>query len=109
MKNAPPGLPAMIRHARTAAGMTQAALAAAAGCPQGHLSDLETGRACPTVATLEKIAAAVGCHLVVEFAAKDRSTVTGQRGRRRKRRAVDRRTASKGPTPPRRRPTPPRR
>ncbi|MCL6563282.1 MAG: helix-turn-helix domain-containing protein [Firmicutes bacterium] len=49
-----------IRALRRARGWTQQQLAQAAGCGQSFLSEIETGKANPTQAMLEAIAAALG-------------------------------------------------
>ena len=55
-----------IFRARTAAGLTQAALAARAGTSQATLSAYESGRKQPSVQTLGRIVAAAGSRLVIE-------------------------------------------
>jgi DNA-binding XRE family transcriptional regulator len=57
---------AMIR-ARVAAGLTQAEVAERAGTTQSAIARLEGGRVSPSVATLQKYAAAVGRRLRVEM------------------------------------------
>ena len=57
----------MVWQARTDAGLTQAQLAARMGVSQSHISALEGGGTVPTLATLAKVAAAVGCHVDVEL------------------------------------------
>ena len=57
---------AMIR-ARGEAGLTQGALAARMGTTQSAIARLEGGRVSPSVATLQKYAAAVGKRLRVEM------------------------------------------
>jgi DNA-binding XRE family transcriptional regulator len=49
-----------VKAARQRAGLTQAALAAAAGITQGYLSDLERGAKAGSDAVLARIAAATG-------------------------------------------------
>ncbi len=53
--------------ARTDADMTQKELAALTGIDQSDLSKIERGQANPSVATLERIARALGKELVVVF------------------------------------------
>lgn len=48
-----------IKHLRKKRGMSQAALAAAAGISRTYLARLETSRQDPTLSTLEKIAKAL--------------------------------------------------
>jgi DNA-binding XRE family transcriptional regulator len=49
-----------IKSLRTAAGLSQAELAARSGLPQSHVSRLEAAKHSPTRLTLEKIATALG-------------------------------------------------
>lgn len=63
----------MLRTVRTRAGLTQAELARRAGTSQATLSQYENGRKEPSVATLDRLLAAAGARLVVEF---DRGPVT---------------------------------
>ena len=53
--------------ARTAAGLTQAEVAARAGTTQSAIARLEGGSVSPTVETLRKYAKAVGKRLKVEM------------------------------------------
>ena len=55
-----PASPRTVRAKRLAAGLSMRALAAKAGMSQPFLSNLENGRAMPSIATLYKIAAALG-------------------------------------------------
>src|SRR5690348_58441 len=55
----------LIRKSRTAAGLTQAELAARAGLTQSAVARLERGRANPTIATLDNVIAATGRRLVL--------------------------------------------
>ena len=48
-------------------GMTISALAAKTGLSRSLISSIEHGTANPSVATLGKIAAALGCELVIGF------------------------------------------
>ena len=50
---------AAVKTARTAAGMSQLALANAAGCTQAHISDIESGRREPSLRQLRAIARAL--------------------------------------------------
>ena len=54
------GIAAAVRGQRLAAGLSMRALAARAGMSQPFLSNLENSRAMPSIATLYKIAAALG-------------------------------------------------
>ncbi|MFT3853731.1 MAG: XRE family transcriptional regulator [Ilumatobacteraceae bacterium] len=54
------GIAAAVRAHRQAAGLSMRALAAKAGMSQPFLSNLENSRAMPSIATLYKIAAALG-------------------------------------------------
>ena len=45
----------MLRHARRSAGLTQRALAAKTGVPQETIARIESGRADPRVATLDRL------------------------------------------------------
>ncbi len=64
---------ATLRTARIHAGLTQAELADRAGTSQATLSQYENGRKQPSTATLERLLAAAGARLVVEY---DRRPVT---------------------------------
>jgi transcriptional regulator with XRE-family HTH domain len=55
---------ALLRTARARAGLTQRALAAAAGTSQSAVAAIETGRKQPTVAMLERLLLAAGTELV---------------------------------------------
>ena len=55
-----PGIAATVRAQRLAAGLSMRALASRAGMSQPFLSNLENSRAMPSIATLYKIAAALG-------------------------------------------------
>ena len=55
-----------LRTARTAAGLSQAALALRAGTSQATLSAYENGRKRPSVETLSRVLAAAGARLTVE-------------------------------------------
>ncbi len=56
---------ALIREARTRAGLRQSELAARAGTSQSAIARIERAHASPTVATLERLLAAAGCVLTV--------------------------------------------
>lgn len=57
----------LIREAREAAGLTQAELAERLGTTQSAVARLESGRSAPTVATLDRVAAALGLRLSVRL------------------------------------------
>ena len=59
-----------IQQARRQAGLTQRQLADRAGTSQPAIARLEQGRASPTIATLERLAAAAGFTLRVSLAPK---------------------------------------
>jgi transcriptional regulator with XRE-family HTH domain len=54
----------LLRTARTRAGLSQRALAAAAGTSQAAIATIEAGRKQPTVATLDRLLRAAGTELV---------------------------------------------
>jgi transcriptional regulator with XRE-family HTH domain len=56
---------ALIRSARTDAGMTQAELASRAGLTQSTVARLERGGSNPTIATLARVIAATGHRLTL--------------------------------------------
>ena len=56
-----------VRRLRERAGLTQAALAEAAGTSQPAIAAYESGRKSPTLATLRRMAKAVGLETSVEF------------------------------------------
>lgn len=60
-----------LRQRRRAAGLTQVQLAEQAGCAQGVLSDFETGKASPSLATARRIAAVLDCTLDELFGGTD--------------------------------------
>jgi len=75
--NRPPRLHENIRRLREAAGITGRDAAASVGIHQADWSDLETGKnPNPTVATLKKIAAALGVTLAELFLDEDGESVT---------------------------------
>lgn len=53
--------------ARNAAGLTQQQLSAKAGIDQAILSKIETGKANPSIGTLQKVAKGLGKKLHIEF------------------------------------------
>jgi transcriptional regulator with XRE-family HTH domain len=55
---------ALLRAARTRAGLTQRALAGGAGTSQSAVAAIESGRKQPTVATLDRLLRAAGTELV---------------------------------------------
>lgn len=59
-----PALGRAIRQLREERGMTQEALAHAAGVTVGHLSTIERGHSNPTWATVKAISAALGTSMV---------------------------------------------
>lgn len=65
-------MPEMIRLARRQSGLTQAALARRAGTSQPTLAAYEAGRAHPRMDTLDRLAQASGCELVVTLRPKVR-------------------------------------
>ena len=56
-------LAAQLTEARARAGLTQAELAERMGTSQSAVARLESGKSLPSVATLEKVAAATGSRL----------------------------------------------
>ena len=63
-----------VRELRTAAGLTQGALAAKCGVLQPSIGRVEGGRVMPTIEMLRKIARACDAELVVEFRETKRET-----------------------------------
>ncbi|MBI1814479.1 MAG: helix-turn-helix transcriptional regulator [Deltaproteobacteria bacterium] len=59
-----------VRQARERLGITQAELAARIGSTQPAVARLESGGSTPSLATLHRIAAALGLELVVELRAR---------------------------------------
>lgn len=70
----------LLEQAREAAGLSQAALAAAAGTSRPTLSAYEHGRKSPTLETAQRILAAAGFELTLSLAVEFREVV-GERGR----------------------------
>jgi transcriptional regulator with XRE-family HTH domain len=60
-----------LRLARQAKNLTQAELAARVGSTQGKVSEIESGRGNPTLASCARLAHAVGCILTLTLAAQD--------------------------------------
>jgi ribosome-binding protein aMBF1 (putative translation factor) len=57
----------LVRDARMAADLSQSELAKRVGTSQSAIARLESGGAQPTIATLRRIANALGVDLVIEF------------------------------------------
>ena len=57
----------IVYDARKEAGLTQAELAKAMGVTQSRISELEGGGSVPNLATLAKVAEAVGCKISIHF------------------------------------------
>lgn len=72
---------ALLRRARTRAGLTQAELAARAGVAQSVVSAYENGRRQPALSTLATMVAATGYHLDIRLAGP-LNRLTGPLGRR---------------------------
>lgn len=75
----------LLREVRKASGMTQHQLAERSGVPQSTISEAERGAANLTLATLEKLADALGVNvstLFVHEAGSAGSRATPKRGRR---------------------------
>jgi DNA-binding XRE family transcriptional regulator len=62
-----PELGRNLRRVRTAAGLTQTALAKRAGLNRSYVSDLEAGQRNPTAVTLQRLAKVLGVTPVVFF------------------------------------------
>jgi transcriptional regulator with XRE-family HTH domain len=56
-----------VRQLRTSAGVTQAALARAAGTSQPTIAAYEANRKSPSIATIERLASSVGLAATVEY------------------------------------------
>jgi transcriptional regulator with XRE-family HTH domain len=63
-----------LRDARRRAGLSQAALAARTRTSQATISSYERGRKLPSVDTLSRLLAAMGCRLAVEAGPQDEPT-----------------------------------
>jgi transcriptional regulator with XRE-family HTH domain len=59
---------ALLRHARTNAGLSRRALAAKAGVPTSTVSRIEDEHCDPTLSTLDRLISAAGGRLIVEIA-----------------------------------------
>lgn len=57
----------LIRSSRVEAGMTQKQLSELSGIPQANISRIESGKICPSVGALKRIADALGKRLVIFF------------------------------------------
>lgn len=62
----------LLRARRTAGGLTIAQVAAEAGLSVPYIANLENGRGNPTLAALDRLAAALGMRLDVDLAPADR-------------------------------------
>lgn len=62
-KATPAGLGVRLRHARRVAGLTLLQLAQAAGCSESLISKIEHGAATPSLATLHRLATALGTNI----------------------------------------------
>jgi transcriptional regulator with XRE-family HTH domain len=62
---------AIIREARTRAGLTQRALAERAGKAQSEIAKIERGRRDPSVSTLERLVRAAGFDLRIQLVPHD--------------------------------------
>ena len=62
-KAASAGLGVRLRHARRVAGLTLLQLAQAAGCSESLISKIEHGSATPSLATLHRLATALGTNI----------------------------------------------
>ena len=60
-----------LTEARTSIGMYQPDLAKATGIHQGDISDIERGKANPTIKTLSRLAEGMGMRLKIEFVPKN--------------------------------------
>jgi uncharacterized protein len=85
---------AMLRRARTAAGLSQAELAARAGVTQSVISAYESGHRQPALPTLAALVEAAGYELVADVRRQPRrlsrlSGPVGQRVRRRRQDLID--------------------
>ncbi|WP_249841617.1 helix-turn-helix domain-containing protein [Streptomyces panaciradicis] len=69
----------LVRSWRSRRGMSQAGAAEPAGTGQAAISRIESGRDLPTLALLERIAAALDCRLTVTFTATEKEAVRPRR------------------------------
>lgn len=80
----PSPVAALVRRARTDAGLTQAALAQATSIAQPNISDYESGKRSPTVRTLVTLVQACGFELtlrpVADHAAPETGTTRARHG-----------------------------
>jgi uncharacterized protein len=88
--NVPEMAGALLRRARTSAGLSQAELAARAGVTQSVISAYESGHRQPALPTLAALIEAAGYELMIDFRRQPRrlsrlSGPVGQRVRRRRR------------------------
>ena len=60
-----------LTYARASVNMTQRELGQATGIYQGDISDIETGKANPSVKTLSRLAEGMGMRLKIEFVPKN--------------------------------------
>ena len=60
-----------LTYARASVNMTQRELGQATGIYQGDISDIETGKANPSVKTLSRLAEGMGMRLKIEFVQKN--------------------------------------
>ncbi|MDJ0464437.1 helix-turn-helix transcriptional regulator [Streptomyces sp. H27-C3] len=58
----------LVRTWRTAQGLSQAELAERAGTGQAVISRIESGKLTPTLPVLERLAAALDCKVILDFA-----------------------------------------
>jgi len=73
-----------VRHLREERGMSQRKLAEKIGSTQPAIARLEAGGVAPSIQTLERIAAALGRELVVDFS----NPPSGSRGAKSKRKSA---------------------
>jgi transcriptional regulator with XRE-family HTH domain len=66
-----------LRALRTASGRTVAAVAAEAGLSVPYVANLENGRGNPTTSALNRLAAALGAELRIEFAGAAAADLSG--------------------------------
>ena len=66
-----------IIDARKSAGITQKELSQKSGIAQGDISKLENGNANPSIKTLQRLAAALGKTLKIEFVCEKGRTIDG--------------------------------
>ncbi|MHB0857815.1 MAG: helix-turn-helix domain-containing protein [Anaerolineae bacterium] len=66
-----------VARARSQRGLTQEELAQRIGTKQSSIARLESGKAAPRAATLEKIAKALGCRLTIRLEPCDDGSTSG--------------------------------